>query len=355
MTLREMFDNFGRAFVFKQWREPLRQYLLKAGFQEVPYALFGVLFIVVVALSTLGFFASQAQINEIAGEGVTGALIKAGAALVFYLIVPSILIALAILAIYFILNMKIYARVKDMESVLPDYLQLVATNLKSGMNFEQSLWTAVRPEFGILSKEIALVSKRVMTGNDTAEALNEFVERYDSPTLRRNFNLIISEIQSGGEVVKVIERVIVSLKRTKDLKEEMSASVLNFMIFISIIVVVLSPVLFALANTLLGVVLSFAKLLGNSVGNGSSLGSAGSMIKRMASLAENADAMQASFRMFSYWALGLIAFFSSMIVSIIEKGDIRGGIKYIPLFTVTALVLFGIFVNVFSGIFSGIF
>ena len=32
--------------------------------------------------------------------------------------------------------------------------------------------------------------------------------------------------------------------------------------------------------------------------------------------------------------------FAGMIISIIEKGDIKGGIKYIPVFLVVTLVLY---------------
>jgi pilus assembly protein TadC len=351
MNLRDMFESFGRAFVFKQWREPLRQYMLRAGFDEVPYPLFGILFIVVILITSLGYLGLIVPAIK-----DTAPPVQALASLIFYIVVPFALIAFVILAIYFVLNLRIYARVKEMESVLPEYLQLVVTNLRSGMNFEQSLWSAVRPEFGILAHEITLVSKKVMTGNDTGEALMEFAERYDSPTLRRNINLIISEIQSGGEIVKTIDRVISSLKKTKDLKEEMSASVLNFMIFISVIVIVLAPVLFALANTLLIVVLGFSKVLAQNVGTGSSaLGSAGSLIGKMAGLAENEAAIRATFKWFSYCALGVIALFSSMIVSIIEKGDVRGGIKYIPLFIMSSLLLFTIFLKAFDAVFSGFF
>ncbi len=350
MNLKETFESFGRAFVFKQWREPLHQYMLKAGFQETPYALFGWLFIAVFFAATGGFlsvvFPRIVELLPVAQAGVT---------LVYYLVSMFALLALTILGIYFILNLRVYSRTKIMEQALPEYLQLVTTNLKSGMNFEQSLWAAARPEFGILSHEITLVSKKVLTGNDTSEALLEFVDRYDSPTLRRNFQLIIGEIQSGGEIVKVIERVIASLKKTNDLKEELSASVLSFMIFIAIIVVVLAPILFALANTLLAVIVGFAELIGGSVGSTSGLGGAGAFIKKLGSLAANKDTLLAMFRQFSYLAIGITALFSSMIVSIIEKGDIRGGVKYVPLFTVLALIVFGVFVRILGSVFGSLF
>jgi pilus assembly protein TadC len=351
MSLREKLDLFGRALIFKKWREPTKEYLLKAGIDDVPYHLFGMLFIGVLVFTSLlylGILVPAIQKYSPITQSLT--------TLLFYLVVAFALIAIIILTIYFWLNIRIYRRVNEMEQALPDYLQLVVTNLKSGMNFEQSLWSAARPEFGVLSKEIALVSKRVMTGNDTGEALMEFVDRYESPTLRRNFDLIISELQSGGEIVKVIERVITALRKTKNIKDELSASVLNFMIFIAVIVIVLSPALFALANTLLGVVISFSALIGQNVGtNIANMGSTGQFMTKIASLAQDGDHIKHVFRVFSYWAVGIIAFFSSLIVSVIEKGDLRGGLKYVPLFTVSALLVFTILSKILQGAFGSIF
>jgi len=343
-------EFFGRLFFPQKWREPIRNYLLKAGYDTVPYNLFGLLFFVAVGITYLLFFVTLVPRLSHYSTPVQGI-----ASMLFWIFALLAIIALVVLGAYFVLNLRIYARVRDMEQALPEYLQLVVTNLKSGMNFEQSLWSAARPEFGILSTEITLVSKKVMTGNDTADAIQEFIDRYDSPTLRRNFNLIISEIQSGGQIAKVIEQVIGSLKKTKDLKEEMSASVLNFMIFIAVIVILLAPILFALANTLLGIMLGFAKLLSGNLGSsGTTLGNAASLVDKMKKFSQSGESIRASFEIFSYWAVGLIAFCSSLIVSIIEKGDLLGGVRYVPLFTVSAIIVFTVALKILTAAFAGL-
>ena len=344
-----LLDLFGRSFIFEKYREPLRQYFLKAGFSRTPYYAFGILFFVSVAITyaLFLFFLPSLTTYSTATKGV--------ATLFFWLIILSATIFLATIAVVFVLNLKIYSRVREMETALPEYLQLVVTNLKSGMNFEQSLWSAARPEFGVLSMEITLVSKNVLTGNDTADALREFSMRYDSPTVMRSFNLIIGELRAGGRIVHVIEKIVGSLRRTTELKAEMSASVLNFIIFIAVIVCLLAPILFALANVLLSVMLGFAGLLGGSLSSGGAAlpGGAG-FSDKLAAIAENGPTLQHYFLVFSYWAIGLIAFGSSLIVSIIEKGDMLGGIKYVPLFTVTAVALFAIFSTVFTTVFASV-
>ena len=46
-----LLDLFGRSFIFEKYREPLRQYFLKAGFSRTPYYAFGILFFVSVAIT----------------------------------------------------------------------------------------------------------------------------------------------------------------------------------------------------------------------------------------------------------------------------------------------------------------
>ncbi|RME57355.1 MAG: hypothetical protein D6780_08555, partial [Candidatus Dadabacteria bacterium] len=75
--------------------------------------------------------------------------------------------------IYFFLDLRIYTRTRDLELILPDFLEEVSSNLKGGMSFEKALWSSIKPRFGVLSHEIALAGKKVMTGHDIEDALRE--------------------------------------------------------------------------------------------------------------------------------------------------------------------------------------
>ena len=101
--------------------------------------------------------------------------------------------------------------------MLPDFLQVVSSNLKGGMSFERSLWAAIKPRFSILANEMAEVSKKVMTGHDVNKALLEFSEKYNSPMLRRAIDLLISELESGGNIAELIDKVVENMKETKNL------------------------------------------------------------------------------------------------------------------------------------------
>lgn len=333
-------ETLGKAFVPKSIRPDLRRYFLKAGYASIPYTLFGSLFYlsalmtgVIYALFIFKFASQQNTIVLLIGTFISWAIIQ------------IILAATMVSTIYFYMDLKIYDRTRQMEEVLPDFLQIVSSNLKGGMSFEKSLWSAINPKFKVLSEEIGIAAKKVMTGEDIEVALAEFIEKYNSPMLKRSIELIISEVEGGGKISDIIDRVIYNLKQTKDLKEEMSASVLTYVIFITTIVILISPGLFALSYNLLIMIGSFMSKL--ALGNLSSAGINMPLSFSGVSIDPN------MFKKFSYAALATIAIFSSMIVSIIQKGNVKGGVRFIPVFVASSLFFYWLFMYILSIAFSG--
>nr|MCK4929955.1 type II secretion system F family protein [Nanoarchaeota archaeon] len=331
-------EEFGKAFLPKKIRPSLGKYLLKAGIEDVPYKFFGLLFWLT---ATITYFVYVPGIYPVIKDQTL--LLFFIITFVAWFIVQVTIAALIILSIYFYLNIKIYTRTKLLEDMFPDYLALVSTNLKGGMTFEKSLWAAIKPEFGILAKEIGIVSKRVATGNDVSEALQEFSEKYNSPILRRSIDLLKGEIISGGSITGVIDSLVSDLKKTKALKQEMTAATLTYMIFMAVIVIVITPALFALSKQLLIIILQFGERLSTSFQTTTT-----AMFKFSV-----ADIDPHHFQVFSIAAICIISVFSSMIISTIEKGDIKGGLKYIPLFLIGSLVMYLIFSLIISSLLGG--
>ncbi len=60
------------------------------------------------------------------------------------------------------------------------------------------------------------------------------------------------------------------------------------------------------------------------------------------------------FKIFSILAITVISVFSSIIISIIEKGTMRGGMKYIPMFLITSLTIYFIASGLLSFVFGSI-
>ena len=329
--------EFGKAFIFKKIRPEIRSFFLKAGYDDVPYEMFGYMFYLTLLITyfVYMFFVYPKLTNY---SSITVLLWT----FISWFLIQLALLSIIIAYIYFSVTIKIYQRTKAIEEILPDYLQVVSANLKGGMSFEKSLWSAIKPEFGIVAKEITVVSKKVMTGNDLAEALDEFTKKYDSPILKRSFDLIIGEIETGGKIADTVDKVIENIRKTKALKEEMAASTLTFTIFIGAIVIVIAPGLFALSFYLLSTMIGFGSTLSNVNTSAMPIHLSFSGIK------------PEDFKIFSYGALILISLFAAMIISIINKGDIKGGIKLIPIFMISSIFLYQIFIWILGALFGGI-
>jgi pilus assembly protein TadC len=340
MALKLIFlEEFGKAFVPKKAIPNLRKYLFKAGLSEVPYRFFGALFYVSALITTLIFivfiypYLKRFGLFEVYVFSFLG-----------WFLVQMFFAALFTLLIYFYLDLRIYFRTKKMEEQLPDFLQVLSANLKGGMTFERALWAAVKPRFNVLGSEMAKASKKVMTGYEISKALTELADKYDSLMLRRTVDLMISEVESGGNVAELIDRLVGNLKETKALKDEMSASAIAYVIFISVIVVVISPLLFALSFHLLILIINF-------VGQ---LSSATQRVSALPFVFSKINVNPQDFRIFSTAAIIIISFFSSLIVSVVEKGDMKAGIKYIPIYIFGSMALYAIFMKVLGALFAGI-
>ena len=343
MSLATMFlDDLGKAFVFKRFRPNLREYFLKAGIVEVPYRFFGALFWLSFMISiVLYIFWGYAFIVKINAE-LFGIFLLTFS---WWIVVMGAIICAVILGVYFYLDIVIYNRTQEMEDVLQDFLRLVAQNLKGGMPFERALWSAIKPEFGVLANEVQLAAKKVMTGHDVDQALSEFTMKYDSPTLKRSFTLVVEALESGGEIAETIEHIAEDLQETTELKREMAATNLTYVMFVIFIVVVIAPGLFTLSYQFLRMLESFSSKLSASSGS-TPVGLPFTIGKPSISLDD--------YNEFARNALLIISTMSAMIVSIIRNGDIKAGIKYIPFMCAFSLMFYVMFMILAGSVFGAI-
>lgn len=335
-------EEFGKAFIPKKFRPTLREYIMKAGYTQVPYKLFGALFYVSIIITGL-IYITQVY-PKISGKEtyiILFALLTFG---IWIAIQLGILFTFMI-GIYAYLNFKIFNRTKEIERVLQEFLRYVSENLKGGMSFDKALWNAIRPRFGILADEISLVAKKSITGQDLETALKEFTLKYDSPTVKRVFHLIIEGMHGGSPIAELIDSIEKNLRETRELQSEISATNTTFVIFLTFIVVVIAPALFGLSYNLLIIIGNISeKLAFSTQATGGNLPISIGEIK----------VQPAAFKTFSTYALGIIAVFTAMIISIIKKGNIKQGVKSIPVYVFSAIMMYIIFRAVFFSFFGNL-
>ncbi len=336
--------EMGKAIVPRRFMPGLRQYFRKAGLNDPPYDLFGLLFILTIATTTLIF------VLAIYPWVIARYTNPATQMLLIFSFFAGINLALALMTgvtLYFIYDIRIFKRTQKMEVVLPDFLELVSTNLRGGMSLEQSLWAAITPEFSVLSDEISLTAKKVLTGTDLEKALLELSEKYDSDVLKRTITIIVGEIKTGGRVADTLDRMIMNMKSSKKIRMEMRTSVLSYMIFIAAVVIVISPALFALSFNIMELIAEFSGRLASASQGGAMSG----VPVTFSEISPDTDA----FMRFSIASISVIALFSSMIVAMLEKGSIRSGIKYVPIFIGGALASYFLFFGILTSIFQALF
>lgn len=330
------FRNIGEVLVFERIRPRLRSHLLKAGITKVPYGLYGKLFYVTVFLS---LFIYILFIYKIVSYSWIALIIWSIIALI---VIDILLVFLFMLILWTYYSTLIYNRTKKIEEVLPMFLEAVNINLEAGMSFDEALLSSIEPEFSVLKDEIEIVAEKAMTGEDTGQALKEFADKYKSPLLKEAVDLLTVGLKGGVDMTDILKKLIDSINLNNYLKRTVVSSVMGYIIFITIIAVLISPILFALSYNLLVIFEGFGAKLGTAATEYLAI--------EFKTLVEKAD-----FILFSRICISTIALFSSLIIVNLKKGSVKGGWKYIPIYVGIALVVYEIMFRLLTYAFARVF
>ncbi len=138
-------------------------------------------------------------------------------------------------------------RRKKVEDILPDFLLLVAGNIRAGMTSFSAFKSSARPEFGALSEEVRAVTTRSLGTGSFAQALMEISESIQSTSLSESVRFFVQASRSGGKVAQLLENTSNDLRRTQDLKKELESSTKTYVIFVAFVMVVATPLLMAVS------------------------------------------------------------------------------------------------------------
>lgn len=327
---REKFRKAQQKKITAQERkQKLREYLERAGIEINTKKLFKIFFNIAILINLLvsGYLIYYFSANY----GISwGTIISS--MIVLWVFIFLLLIFGMWIVFYLAVDLRIFKRKVDIEDVLPDFLQLTASNINAGMTIDRALWFAVRPRFGVLAKEIEVVAKETMSGVDLKTALEKFASRYDSAVLKRSISMLNEGVEAGGEIGDLLNRIASNIQEQKAMLKEMSANVTTYVIFITFATVVAAPFLFALSGVLIEVVQTLGTTLG---GVSNAAATAG-----IALTFSGTGVSQSDFRIFAIVSLIITSLFSAMMVSTIKKGNVKSGVKYIPIFIAVSLALF---------------
>jgi flagellar protein FlaJ len=262
-------------------------------------------------------------------------LILAAVLTVVVRIYPFFVFLSVFVAVFFFLNayltLAIDKRKNFVENVLPDALELMAANMRAGFIPSKALLLSARSEFGPLADAIRKSGKEIMTGKSLAEGLYEIPKYIKSEMLERAIKLISEGSTSGGQLVSLLEENAEDIRRRHAIKNEVKANIMMYGIFIVFAGVLGAPVLYALS---LYLITTLTSLGGTEIVASQVMSSGVSFFKGGAQVSP--DFLFG----FSITSIIITTFFSGIIIGLIDTGNEKGGIKYVPIFMIIALLVF---------------
>ncbi|MCD6575957.1 MAG: type II secretion system F family protein [Nanoarchaeota archaeon] len=257
------------------------------------------------------------------------------AALTVFIYYASVLMILSLLA---------EQRARYVEMMLPDVLLLMASNLRSGISPEEAFLLSARPEFGFLADKIKKAGKKIAAGASLVDAFSELSYGIDSKLFKQTMNLIIEGINSGGDLSVLLESTANDIKETASIRKEVRSMIFVYAFFIFIAACLIAPVLYAVSIQLAEVLSKLSHSIAVQF-----------VTEKTPTVKIVPSSISGEFLTnFAYINLTIVSVFASFIVALINKGNEKYGVKYIPFFLGIALALFYIARLVLSAFFGGI-
>jgi Flp pilus assembly protein TadB len=246
------------------------------------------------------------------------------------------------------LILAIDKRKNFVEKVLPDALELMAANIRAGFIPSKALILSARPEFGPLAEAIKKSGKEIMTGKSLSEGLKEIPKYIRSEVLKNTVKLISEGSTAGGQLVALLEENAMDIRRKHAIQKEVKANIMMYSIFIVFAGIIGAPILYALSIHLITTLSMFSA---------SQTTIPSTFSQSVPFFGMNIEISPDFLLGFSIASILITAFFSGIIIGLIDTGRERGGLKYVPIFiAVSLLIFFGarfFITNMFSGFLPG--
>jgi len=234
---------------------------------------------------------------------------------------------------YFRLSLLATTRIRKMESVFPDFIQLMSSNLRAGLTVDKAFLSSARPELAPLDEEILKTGKEIATGQDIISAFRNMGKRIDSEKIEKIISLIISGLKAGGNISTLLETTASNMREKEFLEKRAASNVLMYVIFIFVAVGIGAPLLFGLSSILVEIIISLTAQLPNAQAT-------------QINLPFTLSYLSLSPKFIIYFALLFLVaidIVSSLVIGLVNKGNEKYGLKYIfPLIALSIGIFFGV-------------
>jgi pilus assembly protein TadC len=347
-----IFESVGRLFFSRERIKGLEKELATAGVNMPADSFAGYASLNVIVATIVLTLA--VLLYEPVGELITGTIDKI--IQLPYPVVALFVLIMSFAAVYLTtmmlissyLLMKADDRRNKLEMVLPDFLSLVASNIKAGMTLDQAMWYSAKPEFGLLATEVKAVVKSSFSGDSLESTLDHLGSRFDSKVFKRTILLLKQATATGGELTNVLERTADDVRGSLLMKKEIAATLVLYEIFVLFASIIGTPFLFAVASKLIAVFEKIAPAAGSMPSGGGALNTL-SAIKFAGPVISSSD-----FFWFSVPTIFVTALISSFIISVIRTGSKSQGLKYFPFVLGGSYLVYWLVISMVDTLFSAI-
>ncbi|MFA5060873.1 MAG: type II secretion system F family protein [Candidatus Pacearchaeota archaeon] len=243
---------------------------------------------------------------------------------------------------YFSKSLAKSNKIRKLESIFPDFLQLMSSNLKAGMTIDRAMLLSSRPEFAPLDAEILSTGKDIATGKDIEQSFLDMSKRIDSQKIHKVILLIISGIRAGGDLAVLLEQTSTSMRQRELLEKKASSNIAMYFIFILIAVSFAAPALFSLSTVLVELMSTIFSEVPATPSN----------------LPFTLSKINISISFVNYFSvvfIVIIDILACLILGLINKGEEKQGLRYLPFILIISLAVFFIAKGIISNFMGGLF
>lgn len=304
--------------------------------------LFSFFFFILSTIALLNIPDSKAFLEQIAFS-INPAYVGAISTIVAVLLSLLIVVPFFVLIVYTYLSLRAEARRMAVESILPDFLTLVAANVRAGMPLDQAMWQASKPEFGILADETKATIKSSFGGEPLGDALDKLTLKFNSRLISRTVELLKQSLVSGGEVATILGKTAEESREGMLVKKEIQASLIIYVIFLFFAAAIGTPFLFAVSEKLLVVLHSAFAFVPQTTETSTLTG-----------LTPTTPPITAKdFYYFALFSMLVTSLFGSFIIGVIQTGSRNQGLRYFPFILLIAYLVFFFASSLLDAFFAG--
>ncbi len=217
------------------------------------------------------------------------------------------------------------ARLRKVESLMPDFLRQMASLNEAGMNAIEAIRVLSSANLGILTKEVVKIRRDVEWGKLITDAFKKFEQRVGSALISKVISMLVKALETSynirGALTTSADSAYLEVESWKRLRREMLIYVM--LVYISYGVFLFTVVV--MVNNFIGVL----------------AGIESSKIPQGALSIPDLDYLN---RIFFHTAL-IGGFFSGLVAGLMGEGDVRSGLKHSAILLLITLFVFKIFIG----------